>query len=291
MKQQVVRLRSPQVILWLAIFFMFGFFSGALRAQESEGDLISGLNHQKSEVRKLTVTLIEEKNIKTAVQPLIEKLKDDNQEVRAAAHRALQSLTKQNLPSDYDRWAEWWVKEGSLNKEFSEKIFTGWDLIKIRERIYFAITVITILLVLLLFFILVFSFMGGAKIKEMKDVLKRAEQYISDTEAITKKSDRVIDELEQRRSEMLNFFGRIKNENESEIERFCDLLQQNVEHRMREVTMNLREKAESELKQTLEQSRADILREVKLIFAEHKEKFIKELEEHQSVMNSKKTTS
>ncbi|MCK4908327.1 MAG: tetratricopeptide repeat protein [Planctomycetes bacterium] len=268
-----------RLIIWCLItFLLLGLGIPDLSAQESSHDVIASLDHKNPKVRELAIELISQKKIKTAVGSLIETLEDENEEIRVSAHRVLQQLTRKDFPLDYTAWSDWWNKEGAGNKEFAEKIFTASDLTKIRERIYFAMGVIIALLALLLLFILVFSFMGGSKIKEMKEVLKRADKYISDAEEVTKKSDQVIEELEVRRSEMLGFFSKLKNENESEIERFCDLLQQNVEHRMREVTMNLREKAETELKQTAEQIRTDIVREVKRIFAEQKGKFLNEVE-------------
>jgi len=47
------------------------------------------------------------------------------------------------------------------------------------------------------------------------------------------------------------FVGKLREDNQNEIERFADLINQNLEHSLREAGRTLREKSEAELRQTL----------------------------------------
>jgi hypothetical protein len=106
-------------------------------------------------------------------------------------------------------------------------------------------------LVFIILFIVVFSFMGGAKIKEMKDINRRAESYIADADGVSKRFEELFQEIEKRRNDLNLFFNKLRDDNQNELERFSDLTQQNVEHSLREAGRVLREKSEAELRQTL----------------------------------------
>lgn len=245
--------------------------SGSLLAQDASRDLIMTLEHKDWRSRKSAAQLIGAYKIKSAVKPLIDILGDEHPEVRQAARNSLVRITKQNFPPEYDSWIDWWDQEGS-------KQFGGIGLIDsdTGESLF----IISISLLLLLFlFIMVFSYIGGSKIKTIKELIKRAEEYLYKTDEINKKFDKVTEELDQNRTELVSFFKRLKDENQTEIERFSDLLQENVEHRLREATMNMREKAETELKETLNQLKGNIDHEIRRLGTEQSERFNTEIDE------------
>jgi tetratricopeptide (TPR) repeat protein len=244
--------------------------------------LIEKLKNADPQIRKNAVELLgsDKNTAKQAVEPLIDTLNDTDAAVREAAYQVLKRITKQDFPPQYDPWINWWEKEGA--KQFGENVGFTRDITETKTYITFAFISMIVILILILLFIGIFSFMGGSKIKEMKEITKRLEKYLLEADEVTQKSDRVIAELEQRRTELIGFFSKLKEENESEIERFSDLLQQNVEHRMRESTMQLREKAEMELEQTLNRFKEDVQREITRLVNEQKEKTIGEFTSYEA---------
>jgi len=125
--------------------------------------------------------------------------------------------------------------------------------------------------------LLVLGMFAGYRLKQVKEVLRRAEKYVSDAEEVARNSDRVAASLDTKRAEIMSFFDQQKEDHQGEIERFADLLEQNVEHRMREVTMGLREKAEKEIEGTLSQLKDDVSREVKRATEEQKQRILDEV--------------
>ena len=122
----------------------------------------------------------------------------------------------------------------------------------------------------------VFGMIAGYRLKQVKEVLRRAEKYVADAEEVAKNSDKAVAALEAKRAEIFKFFDEQKEDHQGEIERFADMLEQNVEHRMREVTMGLREKAEEEIEGTLSQLKEDVSREVKRATEEQKQRILDE---------------
>lgn len=251
-----------------------------LSAQDFSTQLISSLEHKNPQVRKNAAELLGTYKMKHAVKPLIDTLGDDDPEVNRAAWLALKRITKKDLPTEYDVWIDWWNKEGST--QFGETAGFEFQMAEARTYITFAFVSTIVILILILLFIAVFSFMGGSKIKEMKEITKRLEKYLLEADEVTKKSDRVIADLEQKRTEIIGFFSKLKEENEGEIERFSELLQQNVEHRMREITAQLRQKAEGELDQTINRFKEDIHREITRVASEQKEKVLGEFASYEA---------
>jgi tetratricopeptide (TPR) repeat protein len=246
--------------------------SSNLWLKANDSDLIPYLRDRDWSVRKNTADMLGSMRSKIAVKALIDTLQDEtNNDVLTAVHNSLMRITSQNLPAEYDKWLKWWEEIGS--KQFEPISPVGNDTSQTA-----AFIVIGISLLLLLLFIMIFSYIGGSKIKEVKEIIKKAERYTTDADGVTQRFNNLIEEIERRRSDAVDFFHKIKDENTAEIERFSDLLQENLEHKMREVTMSLREKAEAELKDTVNQIRQDIEREVKRFVMEYKERLDHDVE-------------
>jgi len=245
--------------------------SANLWLKADDSDLIPYLRDRDESIRKNTASMLGSMRSKIAVKALIDTLQDEtNNDVRTVIHNSLVRITGQNLPPEHDKWLKWWEEIG--RKQFAPVSPIGSD-----ASLTTAFIVIGVSLLLLLLFIMIFSYIGGSKIKDIKEIIKKAERYTTDAEGVTQRFNSLIEEIEKRRSDSVDFFHKIKDENTAEIERFSGLLQENLEHKMREITMNLREKAEAELKDTVNQIRQDIEREVKRLVTEYKERLDKDV--------------
>ena len=241
----------------LVLICLIALNSNVLIADEVLTDLIWTLsNHKDPEVRKNAAAMLGTLKVKESVKSLIDALSDDNEDVRQACLKALVRITKQNLPLEQTQWLNWWEKEGQILYESAS--YNTQEIAKLKSYLDIAFVIMLLELVFILLFIVVFSFMGGAKIKEMKEINRRAEQYISNAETVSKRFDGLFEEIEKRREELVQFFSKIREDNQHEIERFSDSVQQNVEHHLREASRSLREKSESELKQTLSLLKEDL---------------------------------
>jgi tetratricopeptide (TPR) repeat protein len=237
-----------------------------------------------------------------AAPPLIEALKDE-EPVRGAAHQALVKITGvDTLPANYEEWHGWWTSEGiklisgmpggqaavtaALDKEL-EKVrkeigrIRDQDIAKIQEYNKFLMGGVVILWLVFLLALLYFAGHLSSKLKEWKDVMKQADQYLRESEEVTKRTDRIIDELDSKKTEMMDFFKKLKEDNEGELERFADLLEQNTDHRMRLEVMGLRQKAEKEMEQTVNELRTVVDHELRRAANEHRGRAEKELEARQ----------
>ena len=267
--------------IFIILIGLFLFHTGIIGADEVLTDLIWMLNnHRDAEVRKNAATMLGTLKIKSAVKPLIDALADENEEVRAASHKALIKLTKQNLPLEQGQWLDWWEKIGS---QAYENISSGnQELSRLRSYLNFAFIVMLLELAFIILFIVVFSFMGGAKIKEMKEINRRAERYIADADGVSKRFEQLFEEIEHKRNDMNLFFNKLRDDNQNEIERFSDLTQQNIEHNLREASRSLREKSEAELKQTLALLKDDLEHLVKKTVDEQMEKITQQLRQNKN---------
>jgi len=264
------------ILIWIACCLLF--ITTAVEGKEV--DLLSALEHKDWQVRRNAAQMLGAWNDKSAVRALIDTLTDDNPEVRQAAHQSLIKITEEkDLPLDYTVWSKWWMEKG--HTKFEELTPNQQELAEARTYLNVGFIVIVISLILLLLFIMVFSFIGGSKIKEIKEIIKKAERYTTDAEEVTRKFDRIMEELEKRRTEIADSINKLREENTTELERFLDLLQQNTEHQLRESMMGLREKAETELRQTLTQLRQDVQQEIKMLSAAQRENLTKEFKERE----------
>ncbi len=271
-----------------------------------QSDSINDLHHVKPEVRIAACNALGHKGATTAIAPLIELLKDEKEEpVRAAAVDALERLTgrKGNGP-DYARWKEWWEAEGRRSfpmtqitpEQVNDIIRPVLDRVEIRAdkgRMEIHVLLIITTIIAVAFVLVMIYFVGhvSSKLKEWKDLVRQAGAYIEQSQQITKRTDRVLEELEAKKGEIFEFIKNLKEEKEAEIERYNDLLQENTEHRLREEVMGLRQKAEKELEETLAQLKQQIDLEVRRLGSDQKEKidasfkvqherFMKEVETH-----------
>ena len=228
-----------------------------LLAEDVLPDLIWTLtSHKDPEMRENAAAMLGTLKVKSAVKPLIDSLSDENDNVPVAAHKSLIKITRQNLPIQSDQWLEWWERSGMT---VYDNVASGsQEMGKLKSYLNVAFIVMILELVFIILFIIVFSFMGGAKIKEMKEINRRAETYISDADGVSKRFEELFQEIEKRRNDLNIFFNKLREDNQTEIERFTDLIQQNIEHQLREAGRVLREKSEAELKQTLVMLKEDL---------------------------------
>lgn len=278
MKKIFVVSAIPYGIILIGLFL---FSNSIIGADEVLTDLIWTLNnHRDAEVRKNAAMMLGTLKIKSAVKPLIDSLTDESEDVRTASHKSLIKLTKQNLPLEQGLWLDWWDKTGSQTYENISS--SSQELAKLKSYLNFAFIIMLLELAFIILFIVVFSFMGGAKIKEMKEINRRAERYIADADGVSKRFEELFEEIEHKRNDMNLFFNKLRDDNQNEIERFSDLTQQNIEHNLREAGRNLREKSESELKQTLTLLKEDLERLVKKTVEEQMEKVTQQLRQKTS---------
>jgi uncharacterized protein YoxC len=271
-----------------------------------QNDEISNLRDANPLVRRAAITMISEKRSENAIRPLIDLLaRETDDSVRNAAVDALERLTpaRGNGP-DFMKWQKWWEDEGK--KQFGTSNFSEAGIqqrveAKIKEvdektkeaKNEIRILSITVAIIATAFVLVMIYFVGhvSSKLKEWKELVRQAGVYIEESQQITKRTDRVLEELEAKKLDILEFVKKLKDEKEAEIERFADLLQQNTDHKLREEVMGLRQKAEKELEETLGQLRQQIELDVRRLGGDQKEKldkdftaqndrFMKEVEAH-----------
>ena len=272
-----------------------------------QSDEINNLRDVNATVRRNAISTIAEKRIESAIRPLIDLLaRETDDSVRNAAVDALDRMTgagRANGP-DFMKWQKWWEEEGkrrfgssnvseaSINQRVEAKIKEVDD--KTREaKNEIRILSITVAIIATAFVLVMIYFVGhvSSKLKEWKELVRQAGVYIEESQQITKRTDRVLEELEAKKLDILEFVKKLKEEKENEIERFADLLQQNTDHKLREEVMELRQKAEKELEETVGQLRQQIEMEVRRMGGDQKEKldkdfkgqndkFMKEVEAH-----------
>jgi len=252
-----------------------------------QSDEINNLRDVNPMVRRNALSTLAEKRVESAIRPMIDLLpRETDEQVRNTAVEALERLTQArgNGP-DFMRWQKWWDDEGrkrfatstlsesSINQRVESKIKEVDD--KTREaKNEIRILSITVAIIATAFVLVMIYFVGhvSSKLKEWKELVRQAGVYIEESQQITKRTDRVLEELEAKKLDILEFVKKLKEEKENEIERFGDLLQQNTDHKLREEVMGLRQKAEKELEETLGQLRTQIEMEVRRLGGDQKEK-------------------
>ena len=228
-----------------------------------------------------------------AIPALINALTAKEPEVRDASVDALKKITGvDTLKPTHEDWNDWWQTEGiklfaevpggeavGMNSLQLEMVKMKEDYKDLRDRINISIGLVGILWLVFIFAMIYFAGHLSSKLKEWKDVMKQADQYLRESEEVTKRTDRIIDELEAKKTEIVDFFSKLKDDNESELERFADLLEQNTEHRIRLEVMALRQKAEKELEQTNAELKASVDHEVRRAANEHRRTLEKQVEQ------------
>jgi uncharacterized protein YoxC len=265
-------------------------------------DEISNLRDVSPTVRRNACSTLMEKRATSAVRPLIELLaRETDASVRGAAVAALESLTGEKGPGgDAQKWNEWWEKTGqravgisSVNEDRLNAAVTKAEEKARDAKNEIRILSITVAIIATSFVLVMIYFVGhvSSKLKEWKELVKQAGVYIEESQQITKRTDRVIEEIEAKKLDILEFVKKIKEEKEAEIERYGDLLQQNTEHKLREEVMALRQKAEKELEETMGSLRSQVEMELRRMGADQRERtdkdfkagterFLKEVEAH-----------
>ncbi len=266
---------------------------------------VEDLKHMDPEVRVGAVKTIGGKRIVSAIPDLIEVLKEEpNENVRSACSDALFRLTQKNFGASYADWRRWWETEGRA--QFPKQVLTSDQahqlvapyLADLRDRVDKAKSDIRFIAIssgvlIIVFFLIMLFFVGhvSSRIKAWKELVNKAEVYVTKSEEITKRTDRIISELEAKKTDIMAFFAKVREDSQGEMDRYGDMLQKNLEHAMREEIMGLRQKAEKELQQTLGELRASVEVEVRRMAADQKEKgekafqdqrerFLKEVEVH-----------
>jgi F0F1-type ATP synthase membrane subunit b/b' len=251
---------------WFVVIILF-LLSSIVIAEGNSTDLIWVLhNHKDPAARENAAVMIGTLKIKSAVKPLIDALDDENEKVRVASYESLIKITKQNIALKQEEWLNWWKQSGQQSYENISSV--SGELSKLKSYFNIALIVIFLGLVFIILFIVVFSFMGGAKIKEMKEINRRADRYIVDAEGISKRFEELFEEIEKKREDLKSYFNNLREDNQNELERFADLIQQNIEHSLREASRGLREKSEAELRQTLTLLKEDLEHLVKKTIVE-----------------------
>lgn len=261
--------------------------AGPSGAQGLQNDPTQDLQHINPEVRKHACLLLGQKGVRSAIPHLIELLgRETDDSVRAAGAEALERLTGQKgFGPDASKWRAWWDEIGrktfptdTLSAEEVSRIIKqsieGAEVKAKEAKSEIRILSITVAIIATAFVLVMIYFVGhvSSKLKEWKELVRQAGVYIEESQQITKRTDRVLEELEAKKVDILEFVRKLKDEQEVEIERFSDLLQQNTDHKLREEVMALRQKAEKELEETLGQLRQQIELEVRRLGSDQKER-------------------
>jgi tetratricopeptide (TPR) repeat protein len=278
----------------------------ALVLLAQDADWVQNLRDVNPTVRRATCGIIAEKAIKGATLPLIDLLaRETDDSVKAAAVETLERLTGvKGRGADPVKWKEWWDQTGSKLEPAStiseEKVMAAVEVArqKMEKETSKATTEvrlvsITVAIIATSFVLVMLYFVGhvSSKLKEWKELVRQAGAYIEESNQITRRTDRILEELEAKKTDILEFIKKIKDEKEAEIERYNDLLHQNTEHKMREEVMELRQKAEKELEETLGGLKAQIEQDARRLGLDQKEKqdkdftaqherFMREVEAH-----------
>lgn len=244
-------------------------------------------------IRANAVRILGRKGTQTAIPKLIELLDDRVEEVRSACVTALEGLTgKSGFGDDPLRWKKWWEEEGlhafprllgdredlrkMVEEQFKPQIQAGKDALDDRKR-EIRITLFYIIMVGFVFLLVMIYFVGhiSSRLREWKEVVKQADLNLKENREIAQRTDKVIEELEAKKQEILDYFKRQRDETQAEMDRYSGHLEENADHRMREEVMALRQKAEKELEQTVGELKAQMEAEVRRIVSDYRDRLVK----------------
>lgn len=276
-KTQISQTPYLRIQLLILIFIFFSQSELFTRDKDSEifEELVYALSDPDPEVRKSAVICLSKVGSRKAIEPLLKILGDTDEGVRTKAWETLKRLAKVDIELDKSKWLEWWESEGK--SKFGEEARELGKLETIKDQLSYVIIVGIIAFIMLIFFIITFAFIGGYKIKELKEKLRHAEVLIKDGEKIIGESVKVFDEIAKRRDDIVSFSSKLREESETELERFMELLESNTEHKIRESIAKLREEAEREIEHSFNQMKGDAKAEMKDLLAEQRHKTISEL--------------
>ncbi|MEK7466780.1 MAG: tetratricopeptide repeat protein [Planctomycetota bacterium] len=260
--------------LLLSALFLFSATT-AFAQSELGSDHIAALRDKDPQVRLNTARIMQAFKRMEYVEPLIKALAEEQDEaVRKAMGDALRATTKQNIvEDDAEKWRAWYEENRPRGiPDGARKQLDSYQLFLTLSKVIIVIMIIVVVGVLV-----AFGAMTSNRMKAMKELTRQAELLIKDGNDVQKKSGSVLEGIDAKKGELTTFFSKLKDENESEIERYGDMIEQNIEHRMREITMTLREKAEKELEQTYNEMKGEIDRRIRTATEEQKDALIREL--------------
>ena len=278
------------------------FFLLLLWSTQSQDPLIRDLEHRDSKVRESAARLLGAHRNTAAIPHLILAVNDPDARVQGAAVESLKLLTGQEFGTSAPAWDHWWEVEGLVKfrqemrtpenvQALIDSKLTDMDkqVEKVNEQFEKAkneIRTLTITVSVIGFvFVLVMIFFVGhvsSKLKEWREVVKQTEVYLREGEEITKRTDRIHEELEGKKVDIISFISKLREENQAELDRYCDLLQEKIEHSIREEVMGLRQKAEKELEQTLGERKTVIDHDIRRVVSEQKERLAEAAGEQQA---------
>jgi tetratricopeptide (TPR) repeat protein len=273
------------------VFLVMGLMWGAAAQGES---LLPLLDHKDPATRKAAMTVVGELKMDDpdVIEKLINRYSDaqEHAEVLGAVRQALKRITGIDFKSPREARG-WWEEEkprrsaaqspdvrlarlerslqefagpGGTIKNLDKKLQTDEDLFQL---IFFANLVLNLLFVVV---IIAFAVMGGSRLKAMRETIRQAERYVTAAEDVHKRFDGIVNDIEAKKTEILDFFRKLREEHQGEIERYTELLEQNTEHRVREEAMGLRRKGERELEETLQQLKTSVQEEIRRQVEEQK---------------------
>jgi tetratricopeptide (TPR) repeat protein len=250
------------------------------------------LEHKDPKVRESALTIIAANPTRDpAVVKMIVWRYDDPQEppaVVAAARLALKAVSGIDFKSPREArgwWQEKGQKEFVLQQPLLARLEQGELALRALEEqhrklsgrlaaeetlfrlMFFVNLVVDIFFIVI---IIAFAVMGGSRLKAMRETTRQAERYVEAAEDVHKRFDTLINDIEAKKTEILDYFRKLKEEHENEIERYTELLEQNTEHRVREEAMGLRRKGELELEETMRQLKGAVNDEIRKLVDDQK---------------------
>lgn len=266
---------------FLAAVLLLGCVASRAGAEPIPDTVRHALGNKSVELRISAARMLGESGNPEAIPLILQAFREESEtEARTAYADSLRKLTGIDLGTDYRPWSNWWKTEES--RPFRDPLANARRPEGLQSLVTDFMSTMVVAMIIIAFLIIVaLSLMGGYKMKQIKELHRRTELAVAASEAVAAKSDTMLADLEGKKQEILQFVASVKSEHESEIERFSSHLEDNVEHRMREVTMTLRQKAEKELEQTLSELKQESLDAVKSLMNDQRDKLFKEFEERE----------
>lgn len=215
-------------------------------------------------IRRNTATILRLKKDMRAVPHLIECLNDTVKEVRDECYSALLETTgKTDIPLDYKAWDSWYrltstnVTEpqklpADIEQAYSD-IKDSRDRIK-RLMLYMSGAAI-VFVIIFAFSILFFTAYVSSKLKEWREIVKKADFYINECNVISVKVNGILTDLDKKRIEITSAILELKKETQDELERYMELLQKNLDHKIKTEITSAKQAAEVEIEHTVNETK------------------------------------
>lgn len=265
----------------LLLSLVLALLSACAAAAQDSSNLIQALQNKDPQVRLSAARILGAGRNSESIEPLIDALAEEKDDgVKQALCEALQSVTGETgNGSDVEKWKTWFAQNRPRGiPEGARKQLDSYQLILTLFQIGFFVSILAVVGVLV-----AFGAMASNRMKAMKELCRQTEVLIKDGNEVQKQTGSVLAGLDAKKGELSGYFTKLKDENEQEIERYGEMVEQNIEHRMREITMTLREKAEKELEQTFNEMKDEIDRRIRSATEAQKDAIIRELSQRQQV--------